>query len=346
MAYSDVGAADAAYRRRHRAMAGGAGSGGPAAEAKAAATATVNLYDQALCELGIAKYTGLYVRDNLDLPSQEREVEQAEFGDIAATDTAAGLSDAKGELGGGSVRLHVARTGVAVTQGVTAHKKALLGAAMAQLATSRLGIEPGSPMGAGRRQGARRGPSQALALSRGRWRSRPKAERMAALALVARPRTTIAIPTTTSTSTSTTTLDDARPRSPPAARGWLPRPGVAMVRQAALSGLAASGRASWRTSCRRRRSRVGSPRPGGAGKHDGAARPARSDYMEAGRLTGVRAELRLRPVGGRNGLLLLPAGGQLTRKNNNFAGIGACDKCKHGWSSRRQWTGSSLRRSY
>ncbi len=55
---------------------------------RAAANETVNLYDEALYELGIAEYTGIAVRDNLDLASQEREVDQAELGDVAATDTA------------------------------------------------------------------------------------------------------------------------------------------------------------------------------------------------------------------------------------------------------------------
>ena len=99
VAYTDVGDAGAAYRLSAAQWRAAQVREVRAAAAKAAATATVNLYDQALCELGIAEYTGLSVRDNLDLPSQEREVEQAELGSIAATDTAAGLSNAKGELG-------------------------------------------------------------------------------------------------------------------------------------------------------------------------------------------------------------------------------------------------------
>jgi hypothetical protein len=56
-----------------------------------------------------------------------------------------------------------------------------------------------------------------------------------------------------------------------------------------------------------------------------------ADYMEAGRLTGVRADLAFAQSVVETGYFSFPTGGQLTAKNNNFAGIGACDKCKHGW---------------
>ena len=332
VAYTDVGDAGAAYRLSAAQWRAAQVREVRAAAAKAAATATVNLYDQALCELGIAEYTGLSVRDNLDLPSQEREVQQAELGSIAATDTAAGLSNAKGELGRSIVRLHLARTGVAVAKGVTVHKKALLGTAMAQLATSRWALSlarqwvlvPGK---------APARPVTALALFEGKVALQARAERMAALALVARPRTTIAIPTTTSTSTSTTTSTTATTitTGPP---GVAPAPGVvAMVRQEALSGLAASGP-----------SILGPPVLSAAqiegwfastGAQANTMVPLDrlvSDYMEAGRLTGVRADLAFAQSAVETGYFSFPAGGQLTSKNNNFAGIGACDKCKHGWS--------------
>src|ERR1019366_5700035 len=57
-----------------------------------------------------------------------------------------------------------------------------------------------------------------------------------------------------------------------------------------------------------------------------------ADYMKAGGLTGVRADLAFAQSVVETGYFSFPARGQLTSKNNNFAGIGACDKCKHGWS--------------
>jgi hypothetical protein len=331
VAYTDVGDAGAAYRLSAAQWRAAQVREVRAAAAKAAATATVNLYDQALCELGIAEYTGLSVRDNLDLPSQEREVEQAELGSIAATDTAAGLSNAKGELGRSIVRLHLARTGVAVAKGVTVHKKALLGTAMAQLATSRWALSlarqwvlvPGK---------APARPVTALALFEGKVALQARAERMAALALVARPRTTIAIPTTTSTSTTTTSTTTTTTTTGPS--GVAPAPGVvAMVRQAALSGLAASGPSILGPPVLSAAQIEGWFASTGAQANTLVPLPRLvSDYIDAGRLTGVRADLAFAQSVVETGYFSFPAGGQLTPKNNNFAGIGACDKCKHGWS--------------
>jgi hypothetical protein len=331
VAYSDAGAADADYRRAIGQWRAAQAREVLAAAAKAAATATVNLYDQALCELGIAEYTGLSVRDNLDLPSQEREVEQDELGNIAATDTAAGLSNAKGELARSIVRLHVARTVVAVAKGVTVHKKALLGTAVAQLATSRRALSlarqwvlvPGK---------APARPVTALALIEGKVALQARAERMAALALVARPRTTIAIPTTTSTSTTTTSTTTTTTTTGPS--GVAPAPGVvAMVRQAALSGLAASGPSILGPPVLSAAQIEGWFASTGAQANTLVPLPRLvSDYIDAGRLTGVRADLAFAQSVVETGYFSFPAGGQLTPKNNNFAGIGACDKCKHGWS--------------
>jgi hypothetical protein len=106
-----------------------------------------------------------------------------------------------------------------------------------------------------------------------------------------------------------------------------------LIRQAALSGVAASGPS------------ILGPPVLSAGQIEGwfASTGAQAnamvpmtrlvaDYVEAGRLTGVRADLAFAQSVVETGYFSFPAGGQLTPKNNNFAGIGACDKCKHGWS--------------
>jgi hypothetical protein len=57
-----------------------------------------------------------------------------------------------------------------------------------------------------------------------------------------------------------------------------------------------------------------------------------NDYALAGQQTDVRADLAFAQSLIETGYFSFPAGGQLTPKDNNFAGIGACDSCAHGWS--------------
>lgn len=55
-------------------------------------------------------------------------------------------------------------------------------------------------------------------------------------------------------------------------------------------------------------------------------------YQAWGSKTGVRDDLAFAQSIVETGFFGFPAGGQLTGANNNFAGIGACDSCAHGWS--------------
>ena len=71
---------------------------------------------------------------------------------------------------------------------------------------------------------------------------------------------------------------------------------------------------------------------GARGEDHRASSELVADYVEAGRLTGVRADSAFAQSVVETGYFSFPPGGQLVPKNNNFAGIGACDKCKHGWS--------------
>ena len=57
-----------------------------------------------------------------------------------------------------------------------------------------------------------------------------------------------------------------------------------------------------------------------------------ADYLSAGRQTGVRGDLAFAQSVIETGYFAFPVGGQLTGTDNNFAGIGACDSCSHGWS--------------
>lgn len=55
-------------------------------------------------------------------------------------------------------------------------------------------------------------------------------------------------------------------------------------------------------------------------------------YQAWGAKTGVRDDLAFAQSVVETGYFTFPAGGQLTGQDNNFAGIGACDSCSHGWS--------------
>jgi hypothetical protein len=55
------------------------------------------------------------------------------------------------------------------------------------------------------------------------------------------------------------------------------------------------------------------------------------DYVDAGEQTGVRADLAFAQSIVETGYFSFPSYGQLTAADNNFAGIGACDTCAHGW---------------
>jgi hypothetical protein len=298
--------------------------------AEAAARATVNLYYQALCELGIAEYTGIAVRDNLDLASQEREVEQAELGSVAATDTAQGWQGALGELAVSVSRVGQARAVVAAAAMVVVHRKALLGRALAQLAGSRKALSlarmwvlvPGQ---------APAQPTAALVSLEARMGLQVQRARLVALVRATRPGTTTSASTTSTTSTAaaaTTSTSTAAGETPAAASAV-----AAEIRQAALAGLRVDGPQILGTS-------VLSAAQIEAWFASTGARPNTTvpitrliaDYLKAGSLTGVRADLAFAQSVVETGYFSFPPGGQLTPKNNNFAGIGACDKCKHGWS--------------
>jgi hypothetical protein len=64
-----------------------------------------------------------------------------------------------------------------------------------------------------------------------------------------------------------------------------------------------------------------------------------ADYQAAGKATGVRYDLAFAQSIIETGYFSFPSYGQLTAKDNNFAGIGACDSCTTGWSFPNATTG-------
>jgi hypothetical protein len=57
-----------------------------------------------------------------------------------------------------------------------------------------------------------------------------------------------------------------------------------------------------------------------------------ASYAAWGKALGVRDDVAFAQSVVETGFFSFPAGGQLTSKDNNFAGIGACDSCAKGWS--------------
>jgi hypothetical protein len=65
------------------------------------------------------------------------------------------------------------------------------------------------------------------------------------------------------------------------------------------------------------------------------------DYQQSGQATAVRDDVAFAQSVVETGFFSFPSYGQLTAKDNNFAGIGACDSCAHGWSFKDAATGVS-----
>lgn len=57
-----------------------------------------------------------------------------------------------------------------------------------------------------------------------------------------------------------------------------------------------------------------------------------ADYDRWGQKLGVADDIAFAQSVVETGFFSFPTNGQLTGKDNNFAGIGACDTCSHGWS--------------
>jgi Mannosyl-glycoprotein endo-beta-N-acetylglucosaminidase len=64
-----------------------------------------------------------------------------------------------------------------------------------------------------------------------------------------------------------------------------------------------------------------------------------ADYEAAGKQTGVRADIAFAQSIVETGYFSFPSYGQVTPEDNNFAGIGACDSCAHGWRFANAQTG-------
>jgi hypothetical protein len=281
--------------------------------AEAADKARVELYQRALVELGVAEYTGRAGANGADLQQVENQVEMAQLGDVAASDSVAGLELAEATLAKAVLQVRASRERVTAALGAANRAKARLSAAKAQVATSQLalakakrwalvtGAAPARPSRALLAfEGAlgRYGPTRAAKGARGRdvvGRRAPP---------ISGQENRTVIPASRASGTGSS------PVSSPALLGpTILGPSV----------LTASQIVAWFAS---------------TGAQANTTVPiARlvSDYMRVGKETGVRADIAFAQSIVETGYFSFPKFGQDPASYNNFAGIGACDSCKHGW---------------
>jgi len=261
--------------------------------AVAAARSSVRFYETALDQLGIAEYTGQAATEGTDLASQERQIEFVQLSEVAARTGGAGLTSAQHHLAAATERLGAAKARVRVVGRAKAKAEATLAAARAQLNRSDRALLE-ARVWATDPSAAPAEPARALLVLEVPPAGRAKHGSRAKPVLLAG------------------TLRPARPS------GWSPT-GVAGPSILGPSLLSAQEVLSWFRST-------------GAQANTTVAMGALiEDYFRAARLTGVRADIAFAQSIVETGYFSFPARGQDPANYNNFAGIGACDGCKHGW---------------
>lgn len=327
---------------------------------QARALAKVVLYRDALYELGLAEYTGESAPAGTSLEAQERQVEVLQLGDMAASDTIAGLRVARSALALARARTARAEVAVARAWAVSRARRQRLQGAQAQVALSRHDLDLARTWATVAGQ-APTGPVEALAAREGGLRPhRPPKHRVVvvrgdlssgASSFAVFPEGPPPVPelspavvpagigalvpavTTTTAGAAPTTVP---PAGPGTAAGPL-RPAVVLSApaqrvRAVLGALAGQGPT------------VLGPSVLTAAQIEGwfASTGARAtvsvpmvqlvtDYLKASLATGVRGDVAFAQAVVETGYFSFPVHGQDPASYNNFAGIGACDHCKHGW---------------
>ena len=284
---------------------------------RVAAQLVVNAYKEALTQLAMAEYTGQSQVSKSNIVSLELQVYKGELAVFAATDTTAELMRAEAYLAACKRQVIAARALVAMDWGLVQQANGVWEAAVIQVSesTNALSIARRWVLQAG---GAPARPAVAVMAFEGQWA--PPHEAQPRRAPMVAPTTTSPLPTTTSPSgassagASSTTTGGAV--ALPAGPDWATM-GPQIFGSSLLS---ASQIAAWYAST-------------GAVPHTTIplAKVIR-DYMKAGRVTGVRPDIAFAQSMDETAYLSFPGYGQDPPGYNNFAGIGACNKCKHGWS--------------
>ena len=288
-----------------------------AAEVKA--KATVGTYEDALTELGLAVYTGAASTDLNYVGSKETQLAQDELAGVAATATAAGLKRAKLGVLQSIVNVRKARAAVLVAWGKSLQARVAQKAAVAQVTLSRQDVSltklwatiPGA---------APAQPVQALALLEGKFAPRQPGEDGAAAGA-----SDVRSSLVTALASATQPAPVQRPPAdPPASLRAMAGDGPAILGASVLS---PSQMAKWFAS---------------TGYHAHITVPFGqlvADYFAAAQSTGVRADIAFAQSIIETGYFSFPSYGQDAPAFNNFAGIGACDTCKHGWQFPSAMTG-------
>jgi hypothetical protein len=317
---------------------------GQALAAKAAAQVVVNAYKEAITQLAMAEYTGQSMVSKSNIGSQEVQLVKGELAGFAASDTTDALLQAESHLATCKREANAARALDELDWGLVQQANGSWLAAVAQVATSEhaLSIAHGWVLQAG---AAPARPAVALMSYEGKWAPPQKlhlhsapsvapANSSAGAALAAGA--AVASTEVASTEVATTEAASTEAASTEPATTVTSSPGGSSTTAAAkhpgpdwaLKGpdifgpslLSAAQIAAWYAST-------------GAVAHT-TIPLARliNDYMKAGRVTGVRADIAFAQSMDETAYFSFPGYGQDAPSYNNFAGIGACNKCKHGWT--------------
>ncbi|HET9061382.1 MAG TPA: glucosaminidase domain-containing protein, partial [Acidimicrobiales bacterium] len=292
-----------------------------------------------------AEYTGQSLNEGTDLAAIDNQIDASLLGDVAAARTQAGLELAQRALAVATVRTQLARAAVARAAVVRDHARHRLVGARDQVAISRHdvvlatqwatipGRAPSSPIAAlakiegplGRQAGRHRvkpsmGPAAQSGLSSFTVTTGPQPGSVVAPTAVPAAATTTA-PATASTSVSATPGTGLGQGPIGSSQGPASAPDLSSQGPAIIgtSLLGTPQIVAWFTS---------------TGARANTTVPISqlvSDYLKAGQVTGVRGDIAFAQSIVETGYFAFPTFGQDPARYNNFAGIGACDSCKHGW---------------
>lgn len=301
-----------------------------AVAAQLRAEGRVNFYDVALAQLALAEYTGASSAPPGDMAGQESELDQAELADVAAGTTTAKLDGAEAHLAADERRVSTLGRVVEKAWAAVQARRAQLARAGAQLALSEKDV------GVAHKWALQQGtaplyPTETLLKLEGplgRAVLRQDAKRAAAPAA-----TTTADasgpPTGTSLPPQAATTSVPGPYDLPS----VPLTSVATTFLGGQPAPALEGPTILGPSLLSAAQVVGWFESTGAQPHITTSLSQLVwDYMKAGRLTGVRGDIAFAQSIVETGHFSFPRRGQVAKKDNNFAGIGACDTCKKGWS--------------
>jgi Mannosyl-glycoprotein endo-beta-N-acetylglucosaminidase len=303
-----------------------------AVAARTAAQKVVDAYKEALTQLAMAEYTGQAMVSKSNIVSLELEVYKGELAAFAATDTTAELLRAEAYLAACKRQVVAARALVALDWDLVQEANGVWEAAVIQVSTSTNALSM----------------ARQWVLQAGAAPARPAVEIMDFEGKWAPPGAALpyggpmVVPTTT-LPTTTTTVVPVGPTTVPLPTTTTPAGTSSTGVAAASSGgvtalppgpdwavkgpkifgpslLSAAQIAAWYAST-------------GAVAHTTIPLiKLVKDYIKAGQVTGVTPDIAFAQSMDETAYFSFPSYGQDAPGYNNFAGIGACNKCKHGWS--------------